>query len=92
MQRSKKQIEDAFKAKGFYQDDTHHHVFIYVRMDGKKTNVRTRTSHSSKMKSIGDPLLGEMAKQCKLSRAEFIKLVDCPLSREDYERCIGEYF
>jgi hypothetical protein len=37
------------------------------------------------MKEIPDNLIGQMAKQCKLSKSDFLKLVDCPLSRQAYE-------
>jgi hypothetical protein len=29
-----------------------------------------------------------MAKQCKLSKKEFVDLVQCPLSKSDYEKKI----
>ena len=37
------------------------------------------------MKEIDDNLLAQMAKQCKLSNADFGLLVECPLSRDEYE-------
>jgi hypothetical protein len=32
-----------------------------------------------------DFLLGHMAKQCKVARADFLDLVDCPMDRAAYE-------
>jgi len=43
------------------------------------------TSHGSGGRSIGDPLLGQMAKQCYLTKQDFLSLVDCPLDREGFE-------
>ncbi len=43
----------------------------------------TKTSHGAR--EIDDHLLGRMAKQCKLSRADFDRLIDCPLGRAGYE-------
>ena len=50
---------------------------------GKKTIVRTKTSHGAR--EIDDNLLAQMAKQCKLSNGDFGLLVECPLSRDEYE-------
>jgi hypothetical protein len=37
------------------------------------------------MREIGDDLLGKMAQQCRLTKPQFMKLIECTLSREDYE-------
>ena len=60
-----------------------HNYFFYYTKVGKKTIVRTKTSHGSR--EIDDNLLAQMAKQCKLSNKDFGLLVDCPLSRDEYE-------
>jgi hypothetical protein len=90
MQRDKRKIESALLAKGFRNDETHHHYFIYWTTDGRQTTIKTRTSHTPKMKSIGEPLLGQMAKQCELKKSDFIDLVDCPLSQEQYEAILRQ--
>ena len=71
--------------KGFRQREGDHHRFIYFGPDGKKTPVVTKTSHTQSMKDIPDSLLAQMAKQCRLSKPELLNLVDCPLSRDDYQ-------
>ena len=38
-------IEHGLKNKGFVVADSHHHYFIYYSIDGKKTTVKTKTSH-----------------------------------------------
>jgi hypothetical protein len=58
---------------------------LYRSTTGKKTTAKTKTSHTPKMKSIGDDLLGKMAKQCCLTKTQFLELVDCPLDRRGYE-------
>ena len=60
-----------------------HNFFVYHSKAGKKTRVRTKTSHGSK--EIDDNLLAQMARQCTLSNKDFGLLVDCPLSRDAYE-------
>lgn len=86
MPREKKSVEDGLKNKGFTLKEGDHHRFIYYTLDGnKKSSVITKTSHTPKMKEIPDNLIAQMAKQCKLSKSDFLKLVDCPLSRVAYE-------
>lgn len=53
-------------------------------MDGRRTRARTKISHGGKT-DIGDALLHEMARQCKINKQQFQDLVKCPLSREKYE-------
>ena len=89
MPREKKSIEDGLKNKGFKLKEGDHHRFIYYTIDGnKKSSVITKTSHTPKMKEIPDNLISQMAKQCKLSKSDFLNLVDCPLSRESYEKML----
>ncbi len=88
MPRSKREVEAALKAKGFSQDEKDHHFFVYVTKEGKKTRARTKTSHTVKMKEIPDNLIAQMAKQCKLTKPQFLQLVDCPLDRDGYEAAL----
>ncbi len=83
--RKKKKIEASLLKKGFVKADGDHHFYVYMTVDGRKTEVFTKTSHTPKQKDIGDDLLAKMAMQCKLTKEEFFRLVDCPLSREGYE-------
>jgi hypothetical protein len=85
MPRRKSKVESALLAKGFQKTEKDHHYFIYFTTDGKKTTAKTKTSHSKKNKDIPDPLLIQMAKQCSLTKTEFLSLVDCPLNQEMYE-------
>lgn len=85
MPRKKSKVEAGLKNKGFEQTEGDHHFFVYVTLDGKKTTAKTKTSHTPKMKDIPDNILGAMARQCHLTKQEFLNLVDCPLNREKYE-------
>jgi hypothetical protein len=85
MSRQKTKVESALVSKGFQQTENDHHYFVYFTQDGKKTTAKTKTSHTKKMKDIPDNLLGQMAKQCHLTKSQFLELVDCPLSQEKYE-------
>ncbi len=85
MQRDKRQVESALETKGFNRTEGDHSYFYYCTFEGKKTTARTKTSHTPKMKAISDDLLGKMARQCHLTKQQFLNLVDCPLNRQGYE-------
>jgi len=83
MPRKQADVEKSLLIKGFLAGGGDHNYFFYHTKKGKKTIVRTKTSHGSR--EIDDNLLAQMAKQCKLSNKDFGLLVDCPLSRDEYE-------
>ena len=86
--RDKRKVESALARKGFQADETHHHRFVHYTADGQATGVRTHTSHSSKHKTLGNELLKAMATQCRLSKADFLRLVDCELTRDAYQELV----
>lgn len=88
MPRPKSKVESGLLKKGFQESERDHHYFIYFTQDGKRTAVKTKTSHTKKMKDIPDNLLGQMAKQCYLTKQQFLDLIDCPLTQEDYEKIL----
>ena len=83
MQRKQRDVESGLRNKGFIDREGDHTYFIYWSIAGKKSAVFTKTSHGAR--ELNDNLLALMAQQCKLSKREFINLIDCPLSREEYE-------
>ena len=83
MPKDRRAVESALLRKGFIKEEGDHHYFYYCTTDGKRTSIRTKTSHS--MREISDPLLSAMARQVKLTRPELLKLVECTLSRDEYE-------
>ena len=85
--RAKRDVEAALTKKGFRKDDGDHHWFFYWTADGLKTTIRTKTSHGS-TKDLSDGLLKEMARQVRISKGQFLDLVDCPLTREQYESAL----
>ena len=81
-------VEKGLKQKGFEKDNRHHKYFYYVTTKNVWTTIKTRVSHKSSGTDIGKGLIGEMAKQCKISKENFIKLIDCTLSQTEYERLL----
>jgi len=83
--RDRETIKEALQKKGFRLKDGDHFYFIYYSQNGQKSSVHTKISRGTKYKMLTDNLLALMSKQCKLSKSDFIGLVDCPLTREVYE-------
>lgn len=67
-------------AKGDHVYYTYHHR----KDDGSvtETAIFTKISHNSG--DLDDYLLKKMAKQCQVSKDEFLKFVDCDLSEKDF--------
>lgn len=84
MPRKQSDVEKSLLAKGFQSAKGDHNFFHYYSKAGKKTRVFTKTSHG--LREIDDSLLGCMARQVKLQRADFERLIDCPLDRDTYEK------
>ena len=90
MPRPRKDVEASLERKGFVRAEGDHHYLVYWTKDGRKTRAKTKTSHTPKMKDIPDNILAQMAKQCQVTKAEFLSLVDCPMQRDEYERRVEE--
>ena len=88
MARKPNDVERSLEKKGFQRKEGDHHYFNYYTTAGKKTKVFTKTSHGAK--ELDDSLLGMMSRQCKLTRQDFDRLIDCPLDRDTYERKLIE--
>ena len=84
MPRDKRDVEAGLEGKGFQKTEGDHHYYIYWSMDGKKSMAKTKTSHGAG-RDISDDLLSKMAHQCGVTKSNFLKLVDCPLQRPEYE-------
>lgn len=48
--------------------------------------ARTLMSHGSRPKDLSDGRIAQMARQCHLSKQQFLALIECTLTRESYER------
>jgi hypothetical protein len=86
--RKQSDVEAALRRKGFRQVDSHHRYFVYHTRSGLKSRIRTKTSHGGR--DLDDWLLGQMAKQCGVTRNEFLDLVDCPLDQKTYETKVAD--
>ena len=89
MPRKARVVERGLLAKGFAVASSRHRRFEYITLDGRVARAHTVMSHGSR-REIGDGLLGEMARQLALTRRQFNDLIDCPLSRVEYEHILAE--
>ena len=83
MPRDQRSVEQALVTKGFQKSGGDHRYFHYYAKTGQKSRVFTKTSHGNR--ELSDSLLSMMAKQCRLTKGDFLQLVDCPMDRNAYE-------
>lgn len=91
MPRKRDDLLAAFVRKGFvrYEGSDHHQLIYHRASDGRQTTRRTKISRGSSHKDISDGNLANMARQVGLTNRQLLSLIDCPLSREDYEQTVG---
>ncbi len=91
MPRKHRDVRSGLAAKGFMVDEQRRHiVFVYQDLKGRTTTARTLLSHGSGGNEVSDSLLGRMARQVHLDRTNFLRLIDCPLSRQDFDAVVAK--
>ena len=78
--RKGRSVDAALCKKGFRCEEDSGHFFYAL----PGSSVRTKISHGMMGRDIGRELLGVMAKQLRLSFAQFLDLIDCPLDEAGY--------
>lgn len=73
--------------KGFEQVEGDHLYLHYVRLDGKKTAIRTKVSHGSKS-DITSGLVSAMARQCRIPTTQSKKFAECTINQQQYEQLL----
>lgn len=68
--------------KGFKKSDKTKHSFYHYYHNGKKTDIFTFMSRGVGSKEIDDSLISSMATQLKLTKQEFMDVVNCDISKE----------
>lgn len=80
-----KDIKYSLQKKGFFEE-IGDHLFYFYYIDDKKTEIYTKISHGEK--EIDDFLISKMSKQLRLSKTQFIDLIRCSLSKEEYKEIV----
>lgn len=83
-----KDIEAGLVRKGFERRESKD-IYLHLHVGGKKTPIYTKMSHGERQ--VHDGLVAAMARQVRLTRSQFIDLVRCPLSRDDYLALLREH-
>lgn len=79
--KNQNEVEAGLERKGFKRSNTDHRYYIlYIN---EKREAATFLSHG-KNQDIRAPLLGAMAKELGITKSEFVDLIECPLSTEEY--------
>ena len=82
-------VERALESKGFMRRPKKHIFFVYhTRKKELKTSVWTMMSHGNSGADVSRSLSAKMARQCRINKTEFERLIDCSLSQEAYENLL----
>ena len=87
MVRDARKVKQNLLKKGFVEVQGAKHiqyVFVY------KGNEVCETFLSRNNQDIYDNLISAMAKELHLDRKDFLDLIDCPLSEEDYIKILKD--
>lgn len=87
--RSGRDIDSALTKKGFEKakDGDHVRYYLYDRNTGA-TLAQTKMSHG--VKTVGAPLIAQMARQLHLTKVQFLDLIDCTLDEDGYRDILRE--
>ena len=85
--RKGRDIDAALCKKGFRRDTDGKHVqYFFVGF----SEIRTMMSHGDMGATIGANLIAQMARQLRLTKAQFLALIDCSLSEEGYRTILKD--
>lgn len=84
--RKARDVRQALTRKGFREDRKRDHWFYFLYAGGRKSAIYTKISHNET--EIGAGLLAVMARQLRVSPAQFALLIDCELSETAYIRLL----
>ena len=83
--RSGREVDAALRKKGFLRETDGDHVhYCLLSSDGRKSTVKTQISHGMSGSAISAGLISKMARQLRLTKSQFLDLIDCSLSGDDY--------
>ncbi len=92
MPRKHREVCSGLLAKGFAEERQRKHIhFVYEDLQGRTTIARTMVSHDAGSNDIGDSLLGKMAKQVGLKKRQFEDLIDCPMTRAQFDEIVSKH-
>lgn len=66
------------------EDRSGHHIYFYLTIDGSDCRVG-KLSHSARGQAE-DFIIKDTARRLKLTKKEFVSLVECEISKEEHEK------
>lgn len=89
MPLDRRDVEQALETKLQFRCGQGDHREFTLHIAGKMV-TKTKTSRGTKHKTIGDELLGQMARQLFVPRKFFEDLVKCLKTKTDYLRSLAD--
>jgi hypothetical protein len=90
--RSGRDIDASLRKKGCRCDVRGKHIWYFFRKsDGSDSRVATVMSHGMMGSTVCADLIGKMARQLRLTKTQFLDLIDCRLSEKDYRQILQNY-
>ena len=75
-------VVSGLRKKGFKPSEGDHTHLVF-HLNDQMTSIRTKVSHGSR-NEINDSLISKMSAQIKLEKNEFVNLVKCPLTEQEF--------
>ena len=89
--RSGRAIDAALRKKGFMRDSDGKHLrYFFTLPDGSPSGIDTLMSQGAFGETIGAPLISHMSRQLRLTKSQFLELVDCTLDETGYREILEE--
>ncbi len=84
MPLERRDIDSALTRKGFRVDQDSDHDKYWLFYNGTEQAIYTKLSRGTQYRTIGDDLVGKIARQLKLTKPKLEELVDCSMTGPDY--------
>ncbi len=78
-------IDSTLRKKGFIRERDGKHIRYFFP---SVPRIRTMMSHGMMGSTLSAKLISDMAKQLRLTKAQFLALIDCTLSEEGYREVL----
>lgn len=78
-------IDSALRKKGFIRERDGKHIRYFFP---SVPRIRTMMSHGMMGKTLSATLIGEMARQRHLTKAQFLAFIDCTLDEKGYREIL----
>ena len=85
--RKGRDIDSSLCKKGFLRDSSGKHVRYFLQ---GSEEIRTIMSHGMFGETVDAWLISQMARQLRLTKAQFLDLIDCSMDEAAYRAILGE--